>query len=328
MRELPTIRALSKAHSTKLHKLWEGLGYYTRVRNMQKAARVILSEHGGRFPHQFEKVLDLPGIGRYTAGAICSIAFNQPYPVLDGNVIRVLTRVFGIAGNPRESRTNALLWELAEDLVRIAVTSPALLVPTRPDTLKSSGLCSNQAEAFQASHLNQALMELGALVCTARQPGCHICPIHRFCVARRDKRIEDLPALSSRAPAIRRRFVAFVLERQGWVLVRQRPAHGVNAHLWEFPNFELGDSDLRRAARKEFKALPGLEHFCSIKHNITRFRITVDVFRAPLHRRLALPPRLNGRWLTLDSLQDLPFSSAHKRILLKFGESLQRSVSN
>src|SRR5208283_313098 len=101
----------------KIHKLWEGLGYYTRVRNLQQAAQVIMEKHDGKFPDNFDAVLALPGIGRYTAGAICSIAFNQPTPILDGNVIRVLTRIFGIVEKPREQKTNAQLWQLAEELV-------------------------------------------------------------------------------------------------------------------------------------------------------------------------------------------------------------------
>ena len=117
LRELPTIAAAANARSDKLHKLWEGLGYYTRVRNLQKAAQVIIQRHGGKFPERFADVLALPGIGRYTAGAICSIAFNQPTPILDGNVIRVLTRIFGIAENPKEKITNERLWKLAEQLV-------------------------------------------------------------------------------------------------------------------------------------------------------------------------------------------------------------------
>ena len=117
MKALPTIEAAAQAPSAKIHKLWEGLGYYTRVRNLQKAAQIIMERHGGKFPEKFEDVLALPGIGRYTAGAICSIAFNQPKPILDGNVIRVLTRLFGIAANPKEKVTNAQLWQLAEDLV-------------------------------------------------------------------------------------------------------------------------------------------------------------------------------------------------------------------
>jgi A/G-specific adenine glycosylase len=122
--ELPTVKAVAKARSDKIHKLWEGLGYYTRVRNLQKAARQIVEKHNGKFPDNFDDVLALPGIGRYTAGAICSIAFNQPTPILDGNVIRVLTRIFGIGENPREKKTNSRLWQLAEELVGRAVPSP------------------------------------------------------------------------------------------------------------------------------------------------------------------------------------------------------------
>src|SRR5437868_2047191 len=123
MRSLPDIESLAKARMETIHKLWEGLGYYTRVRNLQKAAQVIMEIHGGKFPRDFEAVLALPGIGRYTAGAICSIAFNQPTPILDGNVIRVLTRVFGIAENPKEKGANAKLWDLAEKLVAHAKTA-------------------------------------------------------------------------------------------------------------------------------------------------------------------------------------------------------------
>jgi A/G-specific adenine glycosylase len=117
MRELPTIESLAHASAGKIHKLWEGLGYYTRVRNLQKGAQQITIEHSGKFPKTFDDVLALPGIGRYTAGAICSIAFNRPRAILDGNVVRVLTRIFGIATDPREKETNAQLWRLAEELV-------------------------------------------------------------------------------------------------------------------------------------------------------------------------------------------------------------------
>src|SRR6266403_1780078 len=112
MRELPTVQSLARASPGRIHKLWEGLGYYTRVRNLQKAAKAVMEKHSGQVPQNLEALLDLPGIGRYTAGAICSIAFNQPKPILDGNVIRVLTRLFAIAGDPRQRNVNQRLWEL------------------------------------------------------------------------------------------------------------------------------------------------------------------------------------------------------------------------
>ena len=128
MRELPDIAALARVPPEKLHKLWEGLGYYTRVRNMQRTAQLVIEQHGGSFPDDLGQLLELPGIGRYTAGAVCSIAFNQPTPILDGNVIRVLTRLFGIAKNPKEKETNTLLWQLAEELVAVSYTH--LTLPT------------------------------------------------------------------------------------------------------------------------------------------------------------------------------------------------------
>jgi len=303
MRQVPTVRALATADSSRLHKLWEGLGYYTRVRNMQKAARVISKDHGGKFPAKFEDLLALPGIGRYTAGAIGSIAFNLPYPVLDGNVIRVLTRVFGLEGNPRESRTNALLWRLAGDLVQNA--------------------------EFPSSNVNQALMELGALICTARHPKCELCPVARFCVALREDRIGALPAASPRVQASRRHVAAFVLEHKGRVLVRQRPGNSVNAHLWEFPNSELmSDRDVRKAAKTELQVPLVLKPFCTIKHSITRFRITLDVYRAAVPNGIRPPSPAGARWLTKTALDRLPFTSAHRKILVKLEVHAPRLAQN
>jgi A/G-specific adenine glycosylase len=298
MRALPDIGSLAEAEPEFLHKLWEGLGYYTRVRNMQKAAQEVASEYDGEFPTEFERILELPGIGRYTAGAICSIAFNQPKPILDGNVIRVLTRVFGISGDPREKKTNAHLWELAEELV------------------KSSPKSSVQSPESCCSHFNQALMELGALVCTPRQPQCPACPLARRCVARREGRIEELPALAPRVASTERRFYAFVAEKKGRFLVRQRPAGVVNAHLWEFPNLETA-SNGGKAAKVAAKALgiqpKGVEPFCTIRHTITRYRIQLEVFKASPNGNKV--PAGNGRWLQLRELDKLPFSSAHKKIV-------------
>jgi A/G-specific adenine glycosylase len=306
MRQLPTIAAVAKARPQKLHKLWEGLGYYTRVRNLQKAAKRVVEVHGGRFPQDFDKVLELPGIGRYTAGAICSIAFNQPTPILDGNVIRVLTRVAGIGGDPRARETNARLWCLAERLVRLAARN------SRPGKRRLSS-CGHGA----CSQFNQALMELGALICTPRQPRCTLCPIESHCVACRQGRTCELPALARRAATTRCRFVAIVAQRGARFLVRQRPAGVVNAHLWEFPNLELdeGQTDPERAARV-LLGVPGaaLTSFCRVKHSITRYRITLDAYCLEEREggKAAVP---RGRWLTLRQLNRLSFTAAHKKIL-------------
>ncbi len=334
MRELPTIESLAKAKPERIHKLWEGLGYYTRVRNMQKAAQEIcrrrgLSRHSFgptaddesqnksetphvvsyEFPNTFDEVLALPGIGRYTAGAICSIAFNQPTPILDGNVIRVLTRVFGISENPRDKKANARLWNLAQELVVHA---------TR-----------NTQHASPCSHLNQSLMELGALICTPREPKCLICPIAKNCFAFQNNRVNEFPNLEKRPAATARRFAAFVVERGGKFLVRQRPEGVVNAHLWEFPNVELNGEPVNTsvAVKELFGFTPReVKSLCTLKHSITRYRITVEAFcvgapstgSARTKITSNLPSRcsaLQQRWLSLSELHKLSFPSAHKKIL-------------
>jgi A/G-specific adenine glycosylase len=307
MEALPTIEALAKANPARIHKLWEGLGYYTRVRNMQKAAQQIMSQHDGEFPRDYHAILELPGIGRYTAGAIASIAFNEPQPILDGNVMRVLTRIFGIDGNAWEKPVNEKLWAIARQLVAAS--------PNR-------------------SHLNQSLMELGALICTPKQPKCAICPARKFCEALRTGRIEELPNLGKRVTTTPRHFVAFVLENKGRYLVRQRPAGVVNAHLWEFPNVEVAspktprgrgresaaDQERERrlaSAAAEFGLKPArLEHLCTIKHTITRYRITLEAYRGEANAGQAQSIN-GGRWLKPAELRKLAFTSAHRRILEK-----------
>ncbi|MGI8965473.1 MAG: A/G-specific adenine glycosylase, partial [Limisphaerales bacterium] len=210
---MPTISSLGKASWETIHKLWEGLGYYTRVRNLQKAAKIISEKYGGKFPENFKNVLALPGIGRYTAGAICSIAFNQPTPILDGNVIRVLTRVFGIGENPREKKTNDHLWNLAGELIQAA---------KKREQASRLGGQARWPPYFICGALNQSLMELGALICTPRQPKCFLCPLQKNCVAFRKNLVEKIPNLPERIKPTARRFFAFVVERRGKFFVRQR----------------------------------------------------------------------------------------------------------
>jgi A/G-specific adenine glycosylase len=292
MARLPTIADLAQATEEQVLRLWEGLGYYSRARNAMSAARVIMAEHAGRFPSAFEAVLALPGIGRYTAGAICSIAFNQPQPVVDGNVVRVLTRLFAIRGNPKEAKTNKRIWQCAGDLVVLA---------RKIDPESGCG------------DLNQSLMELGATICVPQNPLCAECPVKRSCRARGKKKIEHYPKRSPRVPTIERRFVAFVLEHQGRYLVRQRPARVVNQGLWEFPNIELtGELSLVELARKHLGIdLSLARNFATVRHTITRYRITMDVFRC---EAAALENGAAGNWLSAGELEKLPFSSAHRKI--------------
>lgn len=310
MQTLPDTQSLAKAAPQKIHKLWEGLGYYTRVRNMQRAARVIVEQHGGKFPRDFDAVVALPGIGRYTAGAICSIAFNQPTPILDGNVIRVLTRVFGISGDPREKKTNARLWKVAQELVNSAESHPNFC--NQDPRLHAAAPTSRNA----CSDFNQSLMELGALVCIPKNPRCSECPLKFNCIAHRKQITHLVPNLPRRAPATARRFMAFVTSRNSRYFVRQRGADVVNAHLWEFPNIEVnGETDVLKLAHKALGfRVKSFEPIGTIKHTITRYRITLDVFQCAIDCSRT-PGEKKGRWLPSEHLRTLPFTGAHKRIL-------------
>ena len=349
MQALPNIESLAQADSHALHKLWEGLGYYTRVRNMHAAAQQIVERHGGKFPEEFEAILDLPGIGRYTAGAIASIAFNQPQPILDGNVMRVLTRVFGIRENAREKSVNERLWGIAQELVEEAGKIQDFCRSRRKEALV---LRAVDADSIQSQHkfanktgrdefhlvpdipnqfgtrwnsslpisscsaLNQSLMELGALVCTPRNPLCGECPLRLQCIARREGLITSIPNLGKKVETTRRTFAAFVVEHRGRVLVRQRPAGVVNAHLWEFPNVEIAEDnfDSAKAARKAVGFVPkNLAALGTVKHTITRYRIKVQAFHGQFAGKKL--PKGEGKWLGLDELDALPFTAAHRRIL-------------
>jgi len=280
---LPNVAALAQARPEKVLKLWEGLGYYRRARHAQAAAKAIVDRHAGQFPARFEQIRALPGIGRYTAGAISSIAFHQPTPILDGNVMRVLSRIFGVAGDPREKTANARLWQLAQDLVSIDVK--------------------------HCSKLNQSLMELGALLCAPRGPQCALCPVRPSCFAFRTGRVEEFPQRIARPKATERRFVALVARKGNRYLVRQRPGGAVNAHLWEFPNIEIPLNETNLAKAVAPFQIADAPPFCRIHHSITRYRILLEAF----HAKAA--PETFGIWKTLAELNRLPFTSAHRKIL-------------
>jgi A/G-specific adenine glycosylase len=314
MQALPTVQALARAPQDRVLKLWEGLGYYTRARHLHQAAQWLAREHRGSFPSDFDALLALPGVGRYTAGAIASIAFNQPAPILDGNVIRVLTRLFGITGNPREKPVNARLWTLAEDLVRHAANFQFSILNLQ---FSISGPCSA---------LNQSLMELGALVCVPRQPRCAQCPVRRHCAALQQGTTDQLPNLDARHPATTRHVITFLVQHRGRWLVRQRPAGVVNAHLWEFPNFDVTEPARGKASRRrsdgEAAALArellghapkSLTPLTTVVHSITRHRIEVEAYRVtPDGGPRWLAP--TGRWLTPRKVESLALPSTHRKL--------------
>lgn len=221
LQALPTVSALAECEDDVLHKLWEGLGYYNRVRNMKKAARQIMDNHSGIFPTDYEQILSLPGIGAYTAGAICSIAFNRPTPAVDGNVLRVISRI------------------------------------TDDDTPIDLPACKNSAQQRlaeiypdRAGDFTQALMELGATVCGPnRQPDCESCPCSAFCLGFQRKTAGNLPVKLPKRERKSEKKTVFILSCDGKYALEKRDSQGLLANLWQFPNVS-GKMDTQAALKQ------------------------------------------------------------------------------
>lgn len=257
VRRFPNVQELAAASLDEVLKLWEGLGYYTRARNLHRCAQVVVERHDGVFPDNAAGLLTLPGIGRYTAGAIASMAFDEPAPILDGNVIRVLSRIYDLEDCVDDAGTRKHLWDLASGLV----------------SAKSPG-------AF-----NQALMELGACVCTPREPICGTCPVRRQCRARRRGMQADRPVRRKKKPVPHHEVVVGAIRRDGHYLLGKRPPEGLLGGLWEFPGgkVEQGETHaeaLKRELREELGigvSVGGL--IATVKHAYTHFKITLSVYR-------------------------------------------------
>ena len=301
MEQLPDIASLAAADEDTVIKLWEGLGYYSRARNLQKAARLLCEELSGKFPRDLGGVLALPGVGRYTAGAICSIAYNQPEPLVDGNVARVLTRLLGIERPSKQKQVVEQLWSVTADLVKHAV-----------------GL--QRTSQRNAAAFNQAMMELGALICTPRNPLCHDCPLKGHCIARKQNKVNRIPVLAKRAPVSKRRFIGFIIAWHGNVFVQRRPSGEVNSGFWEFPNWLVDDTQVQPADLASTKLALGQvepESLCIINHSITCYRNRLEMF-VILRTRKPLLAKLKGKWVSVANLGELPLTTAHRKAANQF----------
>ncbi len=296
----PTVQALAGADEGEVFALWSGLGYYSRARNLHAAARRIVEGWGGAVPRTVAELLTLPGIGRYTAGAIASIAYDMRAPVLDGNVIRVLTRLLGIEEDPRSPAVRDRLWAAAEDLL-----------PAR-----------------RCGDFNQALMELGATVCLPRSPRCADCPIRSACRAFREAAVDRIPAGGRRTKVRAVRIVSAAIARpDGALLFVQRPARGLWAGLWELPSEELRDGeDVESARRRLAKRLGGIGRIDAtpageVTRLLTHRRLVFTVFqgRASTRARARWADRQPARWVKRDGLSELGISRACEAVLALVG---------
>lgn len=256
----PDARALALAPLDDVLALWSGLGYYSRARSLHQAAKQVVDEHAGVFPSSAEALRALRGVGPYTAGAIASIAFDAAEPLVDGNVGRVLSRVYGVSLDARGTEAQKVFWETATRLVRADAAVPP-------------------------SVLNQSLMELGALVCSPTKPGCGVCPLAKLCVAHRDGLTEVLPVMSPRAKPKPVAMVAAVAWRGGRVLLAQRAAQGLFGGMWEPPLVEAASVAEARSRLTAFGLDAGALRLAAkapVRHVLSHRSLSVLVARAPV----------------------------------------------
>jgi len=291
--QFPTVAALAQAEQQQVLKVWQGLGYYARARNLHKAAQTIVANHQGQFPQDLETVMALPGIGRTTAGGILSAAFDQPVAILDGNVKRVLSRLVALSVPP--TKAIADLWELSEHV----------LDPDYP------------------RDFNQALMDLGATVCLPRQPQCDRCPWQSQCQAYRLGLQTQLPMTETRAPIPRKVIgVAVIWNDSGQILIDRRKQEGLLGGLWEFPGGKVEPGETIEACiQREIQEELGIDievgdRLIVVEHTYSHFHVTLNVHHC---RHLSGEPQPlecdEVRWVELAEIDQFPFPKANVQII-------------
>lgn len=295
MQRFPNLYALASASEQEVLSVWEGLGYYSRARNLHKAAGMVVEQFGGQIPNHRAGLEKLPGIGAYTAGAIASMAFGQDEAALDGNIRRVLARVFGVRTPARSPAGERELWDLAR----------AHLPPG------------------QAGDYNQAIMDLGATVCTPRSPNCLLCPLMELCQARQQGLQEELPVLATRPPVPHYTVAAAILRRGDSVLIAHRHSKDLLGGMWEFPGGSIEDGEsleecLRREIGEELGAQLRVEApFGVYQHAYTHFKVTLHAFLCHLADSSPEPQPLAAselRWVPPAQLGDFPMGKIDRQI--------------
>lgn len=287
MQRFPSVKALAAAEDADVLHAWQGLGYYSRARRLLAGARAVAERHGGRLPRDVDALLALPGIGPYSAGAIASIAFGLPEPIVDGNVVRVLCRIFALEGDPAKAPLKQRLWQLARELV----------------------------PADQPSEFNQSLMELGATICTPTSPRCPECPVAKQCQALAQGLERELPQLAKRKAPTEVRTAAAYVRRGDRVLLHQLPEGATRwAGLWVLPFAELTADEPPAAGATRALSQIGLKGTASAtlrdaRHTITRFRIVLSVVEC------ALAPNARATFFTQNQVKSLALPSIHSKLV-------------
>ncbi|MEM9163165.1 MAG: A/G-specific adenine glycosylase [Cyanobacteria bacterium P01_F01_bin.4] len=299
--QFPTVEVLAAAEQQQVLKAWEGLGYYARARNLHRAAQQIVERHQGQFPESFEDAIALRGIGRTTAGGILSAAFNQPVAILDGNVKRVLARLVALEQPP--SKALERLWLLSEQV----------LDPKSP------------------RDFNQALMDLGATLCTRHNPACLLCPWQAHCAAYRQNRQSEIPMTESRGPLPHKHIgVAVIYGDDGRILIDRRKQEGLLGGLWEFPGGKIEPNEsVEDCVRREIQEELGIEievqdRLITIEHAYTHFKVTLNVFNCTHLSGTPQPIECDEvKWVSLDEIDEYPFPKANGQIIAAMKQQAQ-----
>lgn len=297
MERFPTVYDLAEAEQQEVLKVWEGLGYYSRARNLHHAAKTVVDEYGGKVPGTWDEITSLKGIGPYTASAILSIAFDKPHAVMDGNVIRVLARYFGIKDDVRSSKTKNEIQELADDLID----------PDRP------------------GDFNQAMMELGATVCVPSSPDCGRCPIADGCEAYKTLKTDKIPYKSPAGKKPHHQIgVGIIQNNRDEVLIALRPDNVMLGGLWEFPGGkQKHDETIEETVVRELREELGIEvkiirPLMKLNHAYSHFKITLHAFMCKMVRGKPEPKSSREiKWVPVDRLDEYPFPKANRRLTEK-----------
>jgi A/G-specific adenine glycosylase len=272
----PDLASLAAADEDEVLRLWSGLGYYSRARNLLRTAQEIVAHHGGEFPRELADIERLPGVGRSTAAAIAGFAFGARAAILDGNVKRVLARHFAVEGFPGERAIEQRLWQLAESLLPAAEIAPYI----------------------------QGLMDLGATVCTTRAPQCVRCPVRTSCLAHAQNRVDALPLPRPRRAVPHRRTAMLVLRREGEVLLQRRPPVGVWSGLWCFPELGPGEDPSRVAKRAYGCEVARLERLGPLRHGFTHFTLDIEPILARVKHVAPRAAQPGVLWIPIEDAID------------------------
>jgi len=305
MERFPDIDSITGGSEEEVLKLWEGLGYYTRARNIIRTANILMAQYNGELPSDYDLLLKLPGVGKYTAGAIMSIAFNNVYAIVDANIERVFARLYNLNKPVKDKTTHAFIWQKANELI----------------------------PKGKAREFNQSLMELGALVCIPRNPRCKVCPVNTLCQSFSENLVDKRPITTKPSQAVFIEMATGILTHKGNILIQKRKPEGVWANLWEFPGGRLEPGEtpemalVREYTEETELSIGKLKKITTIHHSYTIYRVTLHCYFCSLVDG-SFEPVLHAaqeyRWVTPEELSHYAFPAGHRKLIdhLKTSEHL------